>query len=651
MPNKRKVHTKARGLLQQGREFVAWDGEGITYAEGTAQHYVLFGNSVGDFVIDESGHSGPSVGLTTSACLDLLLRAKQKNPQAIHIGFAINYDVNMILNDLERSQLERIKENGIVRYRGYRLEWRPGKWFRVSKKGCSITLYDVFGFFQSSFVVACEKFLGKDDPELVGIKAGKSARASFVLDQLRTFILPYWQSELRLLVRLASSLRSDLLSANIVISSWHGPGAVANAVFRDQGIKHHKSTVIHKGVNHAARYAYAGGRFEQFRCGGYEGPVWEYDINSAYPYAISQLPSLSHGNWEYVTRFEPGTFGVWHVRYSDPQQSMLASQPFFCREKHGGVSYPPNVEGWYWTPEAELYPSAVIGGYVWRAVNDDRPFSFVQQMYDRRAEWKRDGNSAEKALKLALNSLYGKMAQRIGGQDGNIPTWHQLEWAGYVTSYTRAKLWGAMHLAGESIIATETDAIFTTRPIHADGDVVSLEIGDQLGQWSLTEFSNIIYLQSGLYYANISGDQYETVGVSKYRGLDKDGKTGQPKGLPARKVLAHLRNVGRLGGEIPPLIGTTTRFVGLGIGLHSKQSVWRSWETSSKEIHYGGSGKRTHIAASCIECQNGLPHHKNLHHTTISSVGGMSHPHSLPWVTDESPGADWQQWEDDERWN
>ncbi len=45
----------------------------------------------------------------------------------------------------------------------------------------------------------------------------------------------------------------------------------------------------------AAQYAYFGGRFETFKIGRYKGPVYSLDINSAYPFAISQLPNLNAG--------------------------------------------------------------------------------------------------------------------------------------------------------------------------------------------------------------------------------------------------------------------------------------------------------------------------------------------------------------------
>lgn len=594
------------------RYFIGWDGEGITYQGDIQQSYVLFGCSTGDRVISRS--------LSTRDCLDLLLRVEQRNPDALHVGFAIQYDANMILKDLPPRHLWRLYRHNVVRWEGYRIEYRPGKWLSIRKGETTVRLYDVWGFFQSSFVVACEKFLGSDDPELVGIREGKQARSSFAFDQLEDFIIPYWEGELRLLVRLMDSLRDDLQEAGLKLASWHGPGAVANTVFRKQGIQGAKHDTPQE-VNRAAQYAYAGGRFELFRCGHYEGPVWQYDINSAYPTAISTLPNLSKGSWEVVEHFEPDSFGVWLVRYDAPdlpRDCFVKPQPLFHRDKHGNVSYPPLVEGWYWTPEAALVDQKfIIKGWVYRQADSENhpyPFDFVPEMYERRRQWKSQGKSAEKALKLALNSLYGKMAQRAGWQEGEpIPRWHQLEWAGYVTSQTRATLWNAICSAEQTgtIIATETDAVFSTTSL-------TLPIGSSLGEWEATEYTWITYLQSGMYYAGRPDGGM----VEKYRGFDKGS-------VPHENVKRYLAELDR--GEWPVLSGITTRFVGLGLGLFT-QAEWRSWQTQERRIHLGGGGKRAHVRAVCDHCKQGMPFSSSLHPLTVVTPGGRSHPHDLPWL-------------------
>lgn len=611
-------------LRGKDKRFVAWDGEGITYKGDKTQSYVLFGASTGDSLIAEKG-------LSTRQCFDLLLSVESRFPDAIHVGFALQYDFNMMFRDLSNRQLWTIYKRHSCHWEGYRIEYRPGKWLSVRKHGTTIRLFDVFGFFQSSFVVACEKYLGAEHPDLVRIREGKASRKDFAYSDLHPYITPYWEGELSLLVRLMDSLRDDLKVADIQIRSWHGPGAVANAVFRINNISIAKGESP-KEVNRASQYAFAGGRFELFKAGHYAGQVWEYDINSAYPAAMAGLPNLSTGRWESVTSFERGTFGVWWCEYAsirkqgeDAIDKWNAIQPLFCRADNGNVSYPPYTRGWYWTPEAELIPEHMVKhGWVYRD-DGSKPFAFINDMYERRQEWKSQGKSAEKALKLALNSLYGKTAQRVGWTPENptIPQWHQLEWAGYVTSLTRAKLYRASLIAPGSIVAIETDAIFSTVALP-------LPISKALGDFGVETFDSITYLQNGLYYATRG---LET--VERYRGFDRGS-------LPYRKVLDYLAIVDRAKqrgkARVPSLTGVTTRFIGMGLGLRTS-ATWRSWTTDRKSVHIGGGGKRVHIERWCTACRQGLPWRHNLH-SVSQTTGAMfgrpySQPHALPWLYDQ----------------
>lgn len=618
-PGRPKVDNPKR---QRGveRRFVSWDGEGITYVPNTPQSYVLFGNSDGETI--------KSKDLDTVSCLDLLL-ASDRN--AIHVGFALGYDCNMILKDLPHRHLWQLYRTNSVNWNRYHIEHIPGKWLYVKKGNTpGVRLYDVFSFFQSSFVRACEDFIGKDDPELEPIRAGKLARRTFQFDELDSMIVPYWQGELRLLIRLMDSLRSDLLGAGLKVSSWHGPGAVANTVFRKFNVMEAKDESPTE-VLEASRFGYAGGRFELFRCGHYPGTVYEYDINSAYPSVIADLPNLRTGNWEYVREFEPGTYGIWNLRYENTDgiglESSFAIHPLFHRGEHGEVSFPPITSGWYWTPEAGIaFPrSEIFGGWVLRH-DDSKPFGFVHDMYRQRLEWKRQGNSAQRALKLALNSLYGKTAQRSGYKPGRpIPRWHQLDWAGFVTSMVRAKLFNAISTSQEDcIIAVETDAIFSTQPIP------NLEIGPDLGSWELTTFEWMTYIQSGMYYGSVNGTTIE-----KYRGFDKGS-------LPHSQMQSYLslldnaiRQSERLDCVRVPT-GETTRFVGMGLGLRTR-ATWRAWETASKQVKLGGGGKRAHVSVLCPQCKSRQPFSTGLHDLICTPTKTVeSWPHSLPWLTDES---------------
>lgn len=461
---KRERQRQKRMDANAEREFIWWDGEGIDVdGRGKPQAYVLFGSSSMDRIVARDGTS-----LHFTDCFELILRVARANPGAWHVGFAFDYDVNQILRHMPYRYLQILNDTGSVKYGPYRIEWRRGKSFRVSKthNGTveSVVIYDIFSFFATSFVKALETVFKDDDrysEQVAIVVAGKQNRKVFELSELESHVIPYWEAEAILGAALATRFRDLLYSADFPITQWYGPGAVASLVLNRERIRDHMS-VPPPEVIEAAQYAYAGGRFEMFRVGRVNQPVWALDINSAYPDALRRLPSLAGGHWRFesigqcmaeIPRENIESFALYHVTLSHPQYRQpfypnTPPGPLFCRLPDGEIRYPWNVEGWYWGPEVEnlCHPRIrehvyVFGAYIFEASSEVHPFGFLEDMYAQRAEWKRSGKPEQLALKLGMNSIYGKLAQRIGWeQKGAAPTFHQLEWAGWVTSYVRATL-------------------------------------------------------------------------------------------------------------------------------------------------------------------------------------------------------------------
>ena len=646
-------HRKNAARAWDYNEFISFDGEGLEvnepltvlngvfYSWGPRNHtrhynplpqpYVLLGNSKKERITNKDG-------LPTVECLEFLLESKVRHPNSIFVGYYFNYDTNQILRDLPEWKLRRLQEYGQITYRKYWIKWLPRKalWVKHQPTQRSMVLYDSSGFFQKAFIDTCISYLGEDDPQLSLIRKGKESREQFKWEELEDFIIPYNDAEMEMHVRIMNILREDLHSVDAVPGWWHGPGAVANKVFKKYHVPISRETP--EEVLDASQYAYAGGRFELLQMGRHPDTVYEYDIHSAYPAAATDLPDISQGSWETVSSFEPFSFGLWHVEYSNYHDNWFTDnrpQPLFCRSRNGSISYPNEVEGWYWTPEARLLPSSSIReGYVFRPTTTNRPFAFVKAMYNERRILQSQGSSTERALKLILNSIYGKMAQTVGGDENTIPTWHQLEYAGYITSYTRAKIYEAALLNPDAIIATETDAVFSTEPLD-------LPLSDELGDWEETIFDEICYLQSGFYYA-MQDDHV----ICKYRGMDKDRNTGQPQNLPYDKVLEALWM------DKPSVRSITTRFIGLAAGLHTK-SVWRSWEKKDHTTHlYNKKGKRIHNRETCAYCDARVTMYGQLHPLEIGGYEGKSYPSYLPWRNIEisQEYTDYLLREEIERW-
>lgn len=604
---------------QENREFVAWDGEGITFPDQTQQSYVLFGNSKG-FRIESSE-------LSTEECLQLMLQTEREFPLAIHVGFAFTYDVEMILKDVPMGYMRDLKKHGYTWWRGYRIEFRKGKWFQVSIKTDSehvvCKIWDIWSFFSTSFVVALEEYLG-GSAEVDFIADNKKKRKLFEYSEM-PLIIEYWQSELRQMVLLMNTLRQRLFDADMRITRWHGPGAIATYEMTKRGVKASMAT-IPDAVAEASRFAYAGGRFELFKVGYHHDTAHSYDIRSAYPSAIRDLPNLTTGTWEFIENpKEIADFGVYNIKFAHPKIMVTRPMPFYYRDRNSAVHFPNVVEGWYWSPEAKLALSfgneaEIVSGWVY-SDSGERPFSWIEDTYNLRAEWKRNGNPSQIALKLLMNSMYGKFAQRVGFKGKDSPTWHQLEWAGYITSHCRARLFHAMmqaHTKG-ALIAVETDGIFTSEPLDF------LNVGPNLGEWEHETYDSLIYLQSGFYFKKQNNEW-----ISRSRGFDKGSITVEDS-IAALGKWRPWQEEAPLG----QILGTMTRFTTMGQWLtyHNGNAWRRTWNTTIRELNLGTDGKRVHRPLFCEACSQGMSPVDVMHDMTIyQTVGGHTFPHILPWI-------------------
>lgn len=640
-----KGYSKSKGsrVPFQERRFVAWDGESIhteisqdTVEIDGAVHpyeraksaYVLFGNSDNEYVY------GPN--LSTIECLSHIIAHADKD--AIHIGFAFGYDVNMILRDLSKNHLRLLKEKGSVLWKRWRIAYLPRKWFQVTDRlvDRTVRIWDTWTFFLSSALDAWSKY-GVEVSEAV--RQGKEARGSQSYDALWTEIHPYWLEENRAYVRLLDKLREALHAADLYISAWHGPGAIAShSLSKHHG--HRAMGPIPEPVIEASQFGYGGGRFEMFKCGHANGKVYEYDINSAYPYAITQLPDLTRGEWVHVQNpAKVSRFGIYRISYAvnpfSPMANFHRPMPFFHRDKRGRISFPCVVDTWAWSPELdgrEHIPGLTIHeGWEFRESSDARPFEWLRENYGIRKRYQDAGNPAQYALKIQMNSMYGKLAQRVGWneQKRTPPKWHQLEWAGWVVSYCRRMVHHAALMAGSDLVAFETDAVFTLSPLRD-----KLNVGDGLGQWGETVYDDFVYMQSGCRFG-LQGDEWKP----KYRGFDRGS-------IELDSVMEALSR--------PPdewhTLGTTKRFVGFGQALHQDFSEWREFQTGKvRKLRIGGEGKRCHIPKLCAACQAGLTGAETFHDCALTNpVGGQSHKHPLPWR--DAQLLDTQDKTDEHKW-
>jgi hypothetical protein len=584
--------------------FCAWDGEG--YNRNGVHTYFLLANSRGDFILNLEG-------LSTGECLSFIL--EKSNPGDTHVGFSFSYDVNMLLKDLPKDRLERLHKGWRVRWvwegKVFRLRWierkeftvsnfnrksvqKYGKWFHraIPEKPKSVTIWDTIGFFQCSFVKALEQYL----PGQIAtneMDSWKQKRATFSSEEIEG-IKSYCFSELAAMVQLMDRLAENLATVGLHLARWDGAGSVAGAMMRKWKINVHQNRAFPDTITRWAQYAYSGGRIECVRVGHKWGVCTILDINSAYPSVLVTLPSLSRGAWIWSDTFRPNTFALWHVKWNIPDLDWENEDrsrnkdahlifPFFYRRQNGSIIFPPAGEGEYWTPEVQVALKyhgediVILGGWVWQSETEVKPYAWVAELYQQRKKWKAESNGAQMVAKLGMNSLYGKNAQSVAGFDGKPPSTHQLEWAGFTTSQTRAWLYDVAKANEEHLIYLATDGL----GFDCAKECLELpKLGKELGEWDIQEVGGITSVKSGIYFLEQNGDAVDRNPKPKTRGYD-----------PGTVTVDKVREAWASGAFY--MEATNTRFIGLGFALNTgRWDLWRTWYTQNRKLHFIPSGKR-----------------------------------------------------------
>ncbi len=481
--------------------------------------------------------------------------------KVILCGFAFGYDCTQILRELEQGRRKDLfVDKRLDRYGNptdihalrarksdytyindqFGVVYLPGKYLRICRlerrmttnpgdglqwstlhpvKGSVRTIWETFGFFQKKFSIALADFDIGTPAERKLIQRNKAERASFA--RMTRGVRDYCKLECALEARMMETLRAACTACGIKPADWSGAGRLAEAMHRDHGTmtKQRLHTWVPSGVLGFAQAAYYGGRFECVHVGRIRKPVYEHDINSAYPAAMLKLPCLEHGTWEYCSadqiselyRRDPKALFVAQVAFDHSRNSNgpLCGLPF---RKGGSLSWPMKGQGVYWS--VELRSAARLGaryqfGTGWRYVTrcECVPFDWIKPLYEARIRMGK--STAGKPIKLGMNSLYGKLAQRVGN-----PRFGNFIWAGLITAHTRAALNEAIATAPSDIVMIATDGVYSLSPLEVPN-------GKGLGEWetylekpACLHKEGLFLLQPGLYWGPNLKAVLKTRGVS-----------------------------------------------------------------------------------------------------------------------------------------
>lgn len=563
------------------RYVIGIDGEGI----GRAPHrYTLLAWS--DAERKHSDYAEDLSGLDTLTCLEFLTAI----PRAARVfGYFLGYDWTMILADLPdhliyrllRPELRALTGEGgnfsEVPWKRFRLHYLGGMMRVRDTRGRRTTVWDVGKFYQAPFCTLncknkkhkrpkdhiAECFTGALPSWKIGtleqwqrIGAMKAKRSKFIAKNVES-IREYCQDECATLARLVEALNRAHVEAGLPLTRWYGPGSSASVALKQLGIRDKRGEHPPEVLQAASR-AFFGGRFEHRAIGVFEGPVYGYDLVSAYPAATLGLPCLEHARWRRTTRERDlNSARQALVRFAlGPTTREAWWGPLPIRLPRGTILFPRSgATGWCYLPEflaARALASNVkfLEAWVLTSVCKCTPFARVLEWFYERKRIGKDGRGI--VLKLVLNSIYGKLAQAIG----LAPPFASRLWAGMITSTTRAALLRAIAQAPEAVLCTATDGIYSTRPLK-------LDVGSDLGQWEAKTAKRITLVRPGIYW---------TDELVRARGVGRGA-------LPPEQREAILEALDR--GDDKVILPPVTRFGG------AKAAVYRSGDKYKRSARFG----------------------------------------------------------------
>jgi hypothetical protein len=581
------------------RPFAGIDGEGGNI---NGRHEYMLLRAGDEELFNEDGKP-----LTSLQCLKFIANLPSDK---IYVGFFFDYDVTMILRGLPRERLERLYQRGKrimpsdpancfpVDYGIYQFDYLPGKEFKVRRRigeekwGTWTYISDVGSFFQCTFVKALRQWF--PEPEyaaiIAGIASGKDLRAEF--KELTTHTRHYCGHEVRMLELLMERFREMCAGVNIRPQKWQGPGNLVSTVMRREGFPRNKDISLYDSstgryVMAMANAAYYGGRFEAGVIGNIEGPVYQYDINSAYPAVYRNLPCLLHGKWHTINSrsLDSVTSDLWIARIGYSHRANVHYCGFPVRTHTGTIVFPREGRGVHWSHEIAaalpyLKDYHIANGFIYEKLCDCSPFDWVYAIYEERKRIGKSGRGIP--LKLVLNSTYGKLCQSIG-----VAPYANPIYASLITSYVRAQLYTAAMASkdaskpGLGTLMLATDGLFTT-------DKRDLPIGTGLGEWELTTHANLFVVQSGLYFL--------------------DGKLPKTRGTPAARIAAMENQFREAWSDYVPevakweydvqfrpcdVIVPVTNFTSLALALaRGKLNTAGQWVDQGKVVSFDWRSKR-----------------------------------------------------------
>jgi hypothetical protein len=425
--------------------------------------------------------------------------------------YNLSYDAEVILKLLgDKLNSYKSTRRLVFKWNDYKLEYIPSKKFAIRKGHHSSVFFDIAQFYHASLVDAYQSNIGKLSESYLAMKNQRKEFSPRFYRRNTNQIRQYCIDDCKLTKQLAEHWIKLFHNAfGFYPSRWLSSGYISEKVLINNRIEIPKFDSIPYPVNDLAYRSYFGGRFEMLKR-GFIGTAYLYDINSAYPFALTQFPDITRGRWIKRRSIHPDAkLGFFRILANIPDCEYVPPFPY---RKNGLLIFPSGKFETYVTL-AELQACKnskwykILESYQFVSDSEGYPYKdFIQNLYQKRLELKRKGDPLQLPIKIILNSIYGKTGQKTKGRIGNM--FNPVLFA-FITGFTRAQLYRFIieNNIQRETVAFATDSICVTKKLEFNSD--------RLGEFSLANSADdVYYLQNGFNRFNR---------IWKQRGLGKLG--------------------------------------------------------------------------------------------------------------------------------
>ena len=475
-------------------------------------------------------------------------------PEATYWVWNLAYDIEGMLRDLDIPEAWAAKtDGGSFAILGGEARYFHGKKFTLKIPGKKLQFIEASSFYNRCPLAKIDKKYGEKDKRVV---ASEMSLSRYEQDMAyRELVDLYCTQDAQLVYNAICDLAMGVRTLGVELGST--PGGTARGFLNRLG----QFPEICWQTHYHFLQSYCGGRFEITKRGIFDEPIYQYDLVSAYPWALSNCPWLTNtAFFRWTNKFSDNAlYGTYEVSFD--YDNYLGVAPAW---KQGIRVYSSGEKKtWLARPEVdwlirhgarvEIHRALEIfdpnATWLWREIIFEL-FDLKNNCQVCHKPWgdrtECCGSVPDEAMrrgaKVLLNSMYGVLIQLIQENGAWVPLgsaqnpvdfagtlaleappkrleggkYYAPVYAGHLTSLVRTRILdGAIAVGDHAYIGGHTDSLLSRRrlPDHL--------LGRELGDWSLEESADQCHVAMTGKYAIRSAKSGKW--KVKVRGITRSG--------------------------------------------------------------------------------------------------------------------------------